>query len=922
MLHNLTKFNFNKISNKKFKGFPKWEHFNCWFESDSFITNERIRVCLDKFWDEHFKNVSKDEYINIIFKVYLLNFDGFRSISLKYRACKRDYNKTLEYCIESWNAKSEEYKNSLCSGIAFAYRKLPKEINISSSSFPRIKGVDDKVGFIFGGYDLPKTMDFTKWGKCHQINDYNFIVSRINSKATYNVVIHRDCNEIEFKVRGRLIVKFFDYKMDLDRLDFFKRVINNQEYLFKDGRIIFKTILRKCKFISNVKKSAYLSEKFITMDLETRKLSGVLKAYCVSLNDGSERVSFFLTDFKNSSHMLECAVKFLMKRKYDGCRVYLHNFSNFDSVFLINTLSKLTSGTLKPNRRNGKLIDVQFRFGRYSLYFRDSYLLLPSSLRKLAVAFNVENKGHFPHSFLDDGNVELDYVGKVPSLKYFCKFNFLSLSFSEWKEVVNIIRECSSYRQLFNNKVWNLREESIKYCEQDVITLYQVIDAFSKWIFKMYRVDVHKYPTLPSLAFAIYRSNFMGDAKIPIITGNMYNFFQKGYTGGSVDVYKPYGKNVRRYDVNSLYPYVMKEFAVPVNNPTYFEGDVLKFKEKPFGVFEVKVYAPKGIKIPLLQKRLKVNGNTSTISPLGVWKGVYFSEELYNAINFGYKIEVIRGFLFDKDFIFSKYVDSLYAIKEKSNKGSPEYLISKMLLNSLYGRFGMSPEIELHEIVADKRAFEIENRDDYIVTDITPLENDKTWISFISNAKDVDGSEDFVNVSVPIALAITAYARIHMSTFKTLNNATLYYMDTDSADLDRELDPKLVGKKLGQMKLEHVFKESVYLAPKVYGGIAEKGTDYDKERYEIVKAKGYKEKLSYKDVKSLLIKDSVLKLDQSKWYKNYTKSEISIKDEVYSLMVTTNKRSLIYNSEGVLIDTTPIVINEESCEQNCSNTQS
>lgn len=133
-------------------------------------------------------------------------------------------------------------------------------------------------------------------------------------------------------------------------------------------------------------------------------------------------------------------------------------------------------------------------------------------------------------------------------------------------------------------------------------------------------------------------------------------------------------------------------------------------------------------------------------------------------MKYGYKIEVIRGFLFDKAFIFSDYVDSLYRIKENSNRDSPEYLISKMLLNSLYGRFGMSPDIEHNEVVDDARSLEIELRDDYIITDINPLDNDKTWVSFLSNSKDFeDKDDDYVNVSVPIALAITAYARIHMS---------------------------------------------------------------------------------------------------------------------------------------------------------------
>jgi hypothetical protein len=117
---------------------------------------------------------------------------------------------------------------------------------------------------------------------------------------------------------------------------------------------------------------------------------------------------------------------------------------------------------------------------------------------------------------------------------------------------------------------------------------------------------------------------------------------------------------------------------------------------------------------------------------------------------------------------------------------------------------------------------------------------------------------------VPIALSISAYARIHMSYFKTLSSVKLYYTDTDSIDIDKELDSSLIGSKLGQMKLEDVFKESVYIAPKVYGGIGEKGSSYDKEIYELVKAKGYKNRILFTEVKSLLNKDSVLELNQNK----------------------------------------------------------
>jgi hypothetical protein len=38
-----------------------------------------------------------------------------------------------------------------------------------------------------------------------------------------------------------------------------------------------------------------------------------------------------------------------------------------------------------------------------------------------------------------------------------------------------------------------------------------------------------------------------------------------------VDVYRPYAENVKSYDVNSLYPSMLK-YPMPVGKPTYIEG--------------------------------------------------------------------------------------------------------------------------------------------------------------------------------------------------------------------------------------------------------------------------------------------------------------------------------------------------------------
>jgi hypothetical protein len=101
-----------------------------------------------------------------------------------------------------------------------------------------------------------------------------------------------------------------------------------------------------------------------------------------------------------------------------------------------------------------------------------------------------------------------------------------------------------------------------------VITLHQVITAFTKEIYSRFEINILKYPTLPAIAFAIFRSQFMRIENIPIVGGAVYNDIRQSYYGGFVDVYKVYAKNVKSYDVNSLYPSSMKNFKLPVGNPT------------------------------------------------------------------------------------------------------------------------------------------------------------------------------------------------------------------------------------------------------------------------------------------------------------------------------------------------------------------
>jgi DNA polymerase type B, organellar and viral len=175
--------------------------------------------------------------------------------------------------------------------------------------------------------------------------------------------------------------------------------------------------------LSKINKSKTFVNNFITLDIETYIKDSILVCYCISVFDGQIIKNFYLSDYQNSEELIITALRSIMIRKYNGYNVYIHNLAKFDVIFLLKYLIKL--GTIQPIIHNERIISVNLNYGKnneYQIRFRDSYLLLLSSLRKLTKSFNVETqKSVFPYLFVNENN--LNYVGNVPDFKYFDKKN-------------------------------------------------------------------------------------------------------------------------------------------------------------------------------------------------------------------------------------------------------------------------------------------------------------------------------------------------------------------------------------------------------------------------------------------------------------------------------------------------------------------
>jgi len=929
------------------KGKYNWINYN----STNFYSVIDLNVLekeLKLFYDFYKRNYRNHEFFAIVFKLQLPNND-IRSCSSLQVSTVNDYDfkKLLSifshiFLVENFlEAVSEKDESCIdketgypIGTFIFSFKALKtikqtkyENMYISKLNMTRkiTEGKDFIKDFDYKGYKIPCNMDLWDWPniifsedfkhaythftfiKNIQKNeelrlDFDFIINDDNYSAT---VINRDTDTTLFT--------FTDTLNNPYDLTYFKRVIIDKNikktYLLSNGKVLLYSKDLHVNYIKPLPEQRYFKPKIITLDFETRDIeildtdTGVVNKVkvpiCMCIYDGKNSFYFIFKDHNNWINDLMRALRnSIMKRKYNGYKIYIHNFSHFDSIFMIDVLSRLGE-VKKPLFRDNAILKLPFEFTtnyknkeKYMVTFYDSKLILPHSLRDLSKSFGVENKKYFfPYGFCNNENTfSFDYKGPVPKYEYFLD----TLTKNEYNDY------CVRYK----GKLWNLRRELYLYCERDCIALHQIMVKFHKQIHDLLKIDITKYPTLSSIAFAGYRTNFMKKDKIPKILSKLHYTIKESYYGGITEVYKGKGFNINSYDINSLYPSAMMNYPMPVGKPTYFSGDISLINNNPFGFFKVKVFAPLNLNKPTLPMRLKTEDGIRTVFPTGTWTGWYFSEEIKDKLQDGYKFEVLEGFLFEKDYIFTEYIKLLYEIKCNTDSSDSLYYIAKLLMNALYGRFGLNPEAREVVIVSHEESEKIMLERKNVL--VIPLLGGKVMVSY-----DLETEEEIniSDISIPISSAIAAYSRVVMSKYIRKYDKNLYYIDTDGIKVDCELDSSEVdSKELGKMKYEYTFKEAVFPGLKVYGGILLKR--YKKYLLEIVKVKGLKVLISYYHLNSMNNKYNPSIIEQEKWKRYLDKAVILVKSEKYTLEINENKREMIFNSWGDFIDTIPLCLNE------------
>lgn len=467
------------------------------------------------------------------------------------------------------------------------------------------------------------------------------------------------------------------------------------------------------------------------------------------------------------------------KNKRENYVLYFHNLK-FDGEYIFNYLLNNDYKCIKDKKdREDKT---------FTTLISDT-----GQFYSIEIFFETKNKKHINKVTIYDSlkilNFSVDKIAKDFNLP----IRKLELDYHAKREIGHI-----------------LTEEEIDYIKNDVEIMARALEF-------MFNENLKKM-TIGSDALHNYKEMNTNFSKyFPLLPYQIDLDIRRSYKGGFTylnEVYKEKetGSGIV-LDVNSLYPSVMKYEKLPFGEPLYFEGE---YKEDKLYSLYIQTFSCsfelKEGKIPSIQIKNNLSfvpneyvksskGDIVTLTLTNVDLKLFF--ENYNVYDLtyhsGWKFKGIKG-------LFTQYIDywSEKKINAKKEKNNVLYIISKLMLNSLYGKFGLNPNVQGKY----------------------PYLNEEGIVKYKMYPKEIRDS-----IYIPVASFITSYARnktirtsqaIKDYTIKNYNKDYYIYSDTDSIhllDIDENILKSFVDiddYKLGAWKIESKFIKGKYIRQKCY----------------------------------------------------------------------------------------------------------
>ena len=472
--------------------------------------------------------------------------------------------------------------------------------------------------------------------------------------------------------------------------------------------------------------------------------------------------------------------------KFDGSFIidYLTRELGYVSAFNDKEKKFDKTNELKPGTFSTVITDlglwylVNVNFEGYQLEFRDTLKLLPFSVRDLGEAFKTKHR-----------KSTIDYKGNM------CAYGTIT-------------------------------EEQKEYISNDVLVVKEALELFfdemkinrppltiSQFALKTYKKQFDKYQwetLFPNLCEIKLDERSYGSK-------NADEYVRRSYTGGWCYADERFTGIVNgettNYDVNSLYPSCMADNKnlMPIGFPKFTKKTSdLQYAKYYFIRFKCKFELREGY-LPFIQLkhdpnyRMNENLKSSKYDRFGNNISDYKPELTLSRTTFqmfgqAYRIkefEFLDACIFETETgLFTQYVNHFMNMKiEATKEHNPvKRQCAKLLLNSLYGRFGRNPQ----------NLFKVAIYDDK--TEMVKYEFEE--------------GEALAPLYIPIACAITSYARKFTISCAILNYDAFRYSDTDSLKLVLNgTKPNAIVEDdtaLSCWKNEGVTEHSIFLRQKTY----------------------------------------------------------------------------------------------------------
>lgn len=402
----------------------------------------------------------------------------------------------------------------------------------------------------------------------------------------------------------------------------------------------------------------------------------------------------------------------------------------------------------------------------------------------------------------DTGNIYLIKVNsnnKMVEIK--CSYKLFPKSIEDIGKMVGVekLNETHNYDEFKRYKnVDELPQEEIDYINNDVTIMCKLITMLNGMGINGATMSSSAYKNWRKDKYHLCKYQFIKDENEEI-----NEIVRKSYRGGITKVNQKYvGKVINgamSFDVNSLYPSVMYDNPMPIGMGKIYNSieECIKDNRRLFIVVVFVPYAKvrKGFHSFI--------GNNAGFSYSRKYsyddelknKMLYLWDKEYYLFNKIYKnngvVSKVVGYK-KANFVFKDYIDRWYKIKETATDATLRQL-AKLMLNSLYGKFGMN----------DNRTTKI------------PISYNEDGI--IYNLVD----KKTIYYDKKVASFITSRARVKYATMMNLCGDSFIYGDTDSLYIVGDEIPSIFkdiidDKKMGYWAYEGHYKRFKALKPKCY----------------------------------------------------------------------------------------------------------